>query len=151
MTSVADPMTPRRQWRFVTLERPGDRLVCAALTAYRVAIREGHYTVLHERGGADHLSRRLEERGLHMAAALRAVAQGRICAFELRGFEYDRDSIGGGYLLDDVMVYVKADAARRSSFYDLVPCLCSAWRIDPIECRPLTTPLSELARLAGAP
>jgi len=145
MAAQIDP--PRRPpWRLSDPARPGDRLVFSALSAYRLAIREGRYTRQHEIGGFDHLERRLAERALDLADVLGAVAAGRICTFALsRG----RSWIGGGYLLADVMVYVAAPAPHGSSFSDLVPSICSAWRIDSITtpCRPLTAPVCELAQV----
>ena len=141
---------PRRQWRITSPRHPGDRLVFSALCAYRVAIREGRYTVQHESGGVDHLERRMQERDIDMAEVLRAVAVGCICTFPLRA----RGWVGGGYLLGDVMVYVQAEAPTRPGldFQNLVPCIVSTWRIDPIEpARPLTAPLGELAHLACLP
>ncbi len=88
------------QWRLSDPASPGDRLVFAALTAYRVAIREGRYTEHHEIGGFDHLERRMQERDIDLADVLRAVAVGRICVFAPRGCDW----IGGGYLLADLMV-----------------------------------------------
>lgn len=142
MDAQIDP--PRRpRWRMANPASPGDRLVFAALSAYRVAIREGRYTVQHELGGFDHLERRMQERDLDLADVLGAVAAGRICTFAL---SRDRDWIGGGYLLGDIMVYVAAPAPHGMNFCDLVPNICSAWRIDPIDPpQPLTAPVCELA------
>ena len=138
---------PRPKWRLSNPASVGDRLVFSALTCYRAAIREGRYTVQHEVGshGVDHLERRMQERDIDLADVLHTVAVGRICVFAPRS----RDWIGGGYLLDGVMVYVQAPAPRSGrDFADLVPSICSAWRVDPPEpCRPLTVSVGELARL----
>jgi hypothetical protein len=143
ISAVSD--TPRRpQWRLADPARLGDRLVFAALSAYRVAIREGRYTRQHEIGGFDHLARRMQERDIDLADVLGAVAAGRICTFAPRA----RDWIGGGFLLNDVMVYVAALAPPRPglNFSALVPSICSAWRIDAYEpCRLLTAPVREPA------
>lgn len=103
----------------------------AALTAYRVAVREGRYTHQHEAGGFDHLDRRMRERDIDLADVLRAIALGRICTFAPRGWDW----IGGGYLLAGLMVYVQAPAppGRGLNFADLAPSICSTWRIDAVE------------------
>jgi hypothetical protein len=143
MSAQPDAAPRRPSWYLSDPAYPGDRLVFAALNAYRVAIREGRYTRHHELGGFDHLERRMQERDIDLADVLRAVAVGRICTFAPRA----RHWIGGGYLLADVMVYVQAPAPGGQDFSDLVPSICSAWRVDnPIEHRPLAVPLLELAR-----
>ena len=145
MAAQIDP-TPRPRWRLSDRASARDRLVFRALTCYRIAIREGRYTRHHELGGFDHLEKRMDERDIDLADVLRTIAVGDICTFAPRA----RDWIGGGYLLVDVMVYVQAPAppGRRLDFSDLIPSICSAWRIDPVEPRrALTAPMCELAPL----
>lgn len=135
---------PRRPpWRLSDPSRPGDRLVFAALSCYRVSIIRGRYTHQYEAGGlVDHLGRRMDERDLDLADVLGAVAGGRICTFKPRG----RDWIGGGFLLGGVMVYCQAFIPPGSGdFSDAIPSICSAWRLDPdAQRRPLTAPVCEL-------
>ncbi len=137
---------PRPKWRLSNPASLGDRLIFAALSCYRIAIREGRYTVQHEGGAAiNHLELRMLERDIDLADVLRTVAVGRICIFSLR----DRAWVGGGYLDAglNLMVYVSAPAPVGRDFADAVPTICSAWRLDPIESRPaLAVPLGELAR-----
>ncbi len=136
-----------QKWRLSDPARPGDRLVYSALTAYRLAIREGRYTRHHDSRGFDHLERRMQERDLDLADVLRTIAVGHICVFAPRGLDW----IGGGYLLNDVLVYVQAPAPRGTgNFSGVVPSICSAWRIDPpaAPCRPLSASMCELAQHA---
>lgn len=146
MSALRETAPRRPRWRLSNPANPGDRLVFKALSCFRVSIIRGRYVHHHEANGIDHFERRMQERGLDLAAVLHAVAVGRIAVFAPRGREW----VGGGFVTNNgVMVYCQAYVPPGSGdFSAVVPSICSAWHVDPITpCRPLTVPVSELAHL----
>jgi hypothetical protein len=129
-----------RGWCETDPGRTGDRLIFAALRAWRPVILCGRFEI------HPHARARMAERGITLDQALDAVRDGRII---LPTRMYPGEAIRGGYLADSLVVIVGALAPRGVDFRDLVPTLLTVYRnqqLDPAQ--PLTVPLS--AYVAGA-
>jgi hypothetical protein len=129
---------PPRHWRETNPGRPGDRLIFAALTAWRPVILARRFEI------HPHARVRMEERAITLGQVLATVRDGRIIpASMVRAGE----EIRGGYLAGTLMVIVGALAPRGVAFGDLVPTVCTLYRTEQFDpAQPLTMPLRELAQ-----
>ncbi|HUN74377.1 MAG TPA: DUF4258 domain-containing protein [Steroidobacteraceae bacterium] len=140
MTAAPDNEPPRtRWWRVSNPGRPGDRLVFAALTAFRGAIAAQRFE-LHP-----HARERMVERCITREELLAAVRDGRIISHsEVRA----REEVCGGYLAGELMVVVGALCPRGVDFRALTPTVKTLYRTEPLDpAQPLTMPIRELASL----
>lgn len=132
-----------RHWRASNPGRPGDRLVFAALSAFRSTIAAGRFDV------HPHARDRMAERHISSEQMLDTVRDGRIipCATQWTS----ADHISGGYLAGDLMIIVTGCCPRGVAFRDIRPTVRTLYRTMPFDAsQPLTMPLGELAQLKGA-
>jgi hypothetical protein len=139
---AANDIDPPRRWRQTDISRPGDRLVFAALTAWRDIITAGRCEI------STHAQARMAERGITLEELVAAVWDGRIIpASAVR----ESVRISGGYLHGNLMVVVDARCLYGTDFRDLVPTVRTLYRTEPLDpAQPLTMPLSAFVEVRAA-